>query len=74
VNKHIAEVLTPEAASEIKPEELEKDEQLLSVHQSIACDGCDMFPIVGIRYRCLAVHDTDLCEKCYAALVPQQKD
>ena len=27
---------------------MQEDEQLLSVHQSIACDGCDMFPIVGL--------------------------
>merc|ERR1711988_1791166 len=50
------------------------DERLLSVHPNIACDSCDAFPLVGIRYRCLAMDNTDMCEACYAKLVPQQRD
>ncbi|CAK57387.1 unnamed protein product (macronuclear) [Paramecium tetraurelia] len=34
------------------------------VHQRVACDGCEMFPIVGIRYKCAVCQDFDLCEKC----------
>lgn len=34
------------------------------VHRGIVCDGCDMNPIVGVRYKSLVKHDYDLCEKC----------
>jgi len=35
-------------------------------HANIICDGCDVGPIVGSRFRCLTVPDYDLCSKCYA--------
>ncbi|CAD8185241.1 unnamed protein product [Paramecium octaurelia] len=34
------------------------------VHERVACDGCEMFPIVGTRYKCAVCKDFDLCEKC----------
>ncbi|CAD8110638.1 unnamed protein product [Paramecium primaurelia] len=34
------------------------------VHEKIMCDGCKMFPILGIRYKCPICQDFDLCEKC----------
>lgn len=34
------------------------------VHQGIACDMCDMVPIVGKRHRCLNKADYDLCSAC----------
>ncbi|CAD8101182.1 unnamed protein product [Paramecium primaurelia] len=34
------------------------------VHEKVACDGCEMFPIVGTRYKCAVCKDFDLCEKC----------
>ena len=29
--------------------------------RSIQCDGCDMDPIVGTRFRSLELHNFDLC-------------
>lgn len=36
-----------------------------SVHYRIQCDGCEVFPIVGRRFRCLDLEDYDLCEACH---------
>jgi hypothetical protein len=37
-----------------------------TIHHGFHCDGCGMFPIVGIRYRCHACPDFDFCESCEA--------
>eukprot|EP00047_Mylnosiga_fluctuans_P010567 m.16909 g.16909 ORF g.16909 m.16909 type:complete len:332 (+) comp3190_c0_seq1:7-1002(+) len=40
-----------------------------SEHAFVTCDGCEMEPIVGPRYRCQDCPDYDLCEDCYRAFV-----
>ena len=35
------------------------------VHRGIACDGCKMSPITGIRYQRLDHQNFDFCESCY---------
>ena len=35
------------------------------VHEGIKCDGCEMNPIRGLRFKCLDCPDFDLCEECY---------
>jgi len=37
-----------------------------TVHRGYTCDGCEVSPIVGIRYKCSGRPDYDLCEKCEA--------
>lgn len=35
------------------------------VHPSVVCDGCEMSPLVGPRYKCQDHPDYDLCMSCY---------
>lgn len=37
-----------------------------SVHANVQCNGCNMAPIRGVRYRATTRDDFDLCETCYA--------
>jgi hypothetical protein len=39
-------------------------DQAAQVHAGITCDGCQMRPIQGIRYKCSVCPDFDFCEKC----------
>jgi len=34
------------------------------VHRGVVCDGCEMSPIVGVRYKSVLRPDYDLCENC----------
>lgn len=33
-------------------------------HSSVVCDGCERFPIIGIRFKCFECPDYDLCQEC----------
>jgi hypothetical protein len=35
------------------------------VHSGITCDGCDKYPIIGVRHRCNVCADYDLCHQCF---------
>lgn len=36
------------------------------VHQGVTCDGCQMSPITGVRFKCRVCSNYDLCESCEA--------
>ena len=38
------------------------------VHSLFTCDGCGVFPIVGVRYNCSRCFNFDFCEKCEATV------
>eukprot|EP00741_Cyanophora_paradoxa_P020586 tig00021275_g19870.t1 len=38
-----------------------------AVHRGVTCDGCQMNPIVGPRFKCLQCKDYDLCSACEKA-------
>ena len=49
----------------------EKEEKKKVIHKEYICDGCDVDPIVGIRYKCTVCEDFDYCEKCEKTLGPK---
>lgn len=51
-----------------KEDEKEKKEEKkdeVEIHRGFVCDGCNMTPIVGKRYKCKECEDFDYCGKCY---------
>ena len=48
-----------------------KEEQAKVIHEKVICDGCEMNPIQGIRYRCSVCADYDFCEKCESTGIHQ---
>jgi len=51
-----------------KVEQVEQPAPEAIVHKHVKCDGCGLFPIVGIRYKCFECADFDFCEKCEATI------
>jgi len=39
--------------------------EMKEIHNHIKCDGCQMNPLIGIRYKCEECQDFDYCESCY---------
>lgn len=35
------------------------------MHRSVRCDGCDMSPLRGFRFKCFTCPNYDLCADCY---------
>ncbi|TMS20567.1 E3 ubiquitin-protein ligase HERC2 [Larimichthys crocea] len=44
---------------------LSEMELVPSVHPGVRCDGCQMFPINGARFKCRNCDDFDFCENCF---------
>ena len=36
------------------------------IHRNVVCDGCNVSPILGVRYKCVVCEDYDLCAQCEA--------
>jgi hypothetical protein len=41
-----------------------KEEKNETVHSGFSCNICNVFPIVGNRYKCTHCFDYDVCQKC----------
>jgi len=51
-------------AAEQEQREQASQEENRVVHRGVVCDGCEMSPIVGVRYKSVLRADYDLCEEC----------
>eukprot|EP00457_Paulinella_chromatophora_P002265 gb/GEZN01002269.1/.p1 GENE.gb/GEZN01002269.1/~~gb/GEZN01002269.1/.p1 ORF type:complete len:725 (-),score=151.36 gb/GEZN01002269.1/:172-2346(-) len=58
----VAEVVASlEQEPQNKPD---KNEEPKLVHFGVVCDGCEMEPLTGPRYKCTVCADYDLCQNC----------
>jgi len=39
-------------------------EEATAVHEGVRCDGCNVEPICGLRYKCSVCKNMDYCAKC----------
>jgi hypothetical protein len=52
------------AAASVTPS-WELGKQTLPSHEGVKCDGCNVFPLKGIRYKCANCPNWDLCQICF---------
>jgi hypothetical protein len=62
-NQEIIDVYKVEFGDETKKDS-QKQNSNVSIHEKVTCDGCDMSPIKGDRYKCLFCSDVDFCQIC----------
>lgn len=65
VRKNQKELLCPLRKKLEKKENKDKKEEKKEVHWFVTCDGCQMTPIVGKRYKCDICPNFDFCESCF---------
>ena len=44
-------------------------EPRMEINKQLKCHGCQVIPIVGVRYKCNNCFEFDLCEGCYQTFV-----
>jgi hypothetical protein len=78
-NPHIKSLLDPflnasnfTFTSKSNPPSSEKKDGVV-IHPRIVCDGCNMAPLVGVRYQCANCPDYDLCSACEAKGIHKDK-
>ena len=52
------------SASRGVPQDLNESMYPEERHINVACDGCNMYPIIGVRYKCSVLPNFDFCENC----------
>lgn len=66
----IKELLSSNILQPLIKDEVQKalNRSTQDVHHRIHCDGCNMSPIQGIRYKCYECPDFDFCSTCEATI------
>ena len=61
----IAAAQAATAAAAAAPKEEVLNSKDYGTHSGITCDGCNVQPMVGYRWRCKNCANHDLCDACY---------
>jgi hypothetical protein len=61
-NKEIDRLIGLETTTSLNSKSTKKTNN--SVHPNVRCDGCNIHPIVGSRFKCSICKDFDFCEDC----------
>lgn len=64
VNSVLSKTISMISKDDIDMKDMKKEKP---IHTNVTCDGCGLYPIVGIRYKCSECYDFDYCEKCEEA-------
>ena len=68
VREIIKDEVLPKLQSQPQPEVIKAQQKPVPnnrvVHQNARCDGCQQYPIVGVRYTCQVCPNFDFCESC----------
>ncbi|CAF3461437.1 unnamed protein product [Rotaria socialis] len=67
-NQEMIDVCKVEFNDNIKPKSdnkiMNNQNSNTNIHSHVTCDGCEMSPIKGDRYKCLFCPDVDFCQSC----------
>ena len=66
IAQHDLQLKMPSATENPQRPDPGQDQNEEEVHWYAGCDGCEMFPIKGERYKCDVCADYDLCGSCKA--------
>lgn len=68
--KHIREFVGEKLLAQVETKPLEETKPVENptqiVHEGVSCDMCSIFPIIGVRCKCLHCPNLDLCSNCYS--------
>ena len=67
--KKITKIKKPVLIKENKENKLNNSNNN-NYHYGIKCNNCNLFPIVGCRYKCSICDDFNICEKCEKIMGP----
>jgi|TARA_B110000211_G_C13685348_1_gene380663 hypothetical protein len=65
IMKKLAAAKAERAATADTTKEPVLDSKDYGTHSGITCDGCNVQPMVGYRWRCKNCDNHDLCDACY---------
>ncbi|OQR83778.1 hypothetical protein ACHHYP_14289 [Achlya hypogyna] len=63
----VPEVVVQEEITEVEDDEEKPSAESTAVHTHRICDGCGMYPLVGVRHQSLKDRNMDFCSSCVQA-------
>ena len=65
IKAKITKIDKPNNKEKIKPKiNINKSNKVINTHYGIKCNNCQLFPIIGCRYKCTICDNLSFCENC----------